>query len=59
MTSKVPKTPQPYAYWNDLRRSDPRTYYSPQTQRLVVNSRVEMGSKAFLDGTEVKDAADE
>jgi hypothetical protein len=59
MTSKVSNTPKPYAYWNDLRRSDPRTYYSPQTQRLVVNSRVELGSKVFWDGIETKDETNE
>lgn len=59
MTSKIPKTPQPYAFWKELRKEDPRTYYSAATQRLVVNSRVEMGSKVFWDGIETRDESNE
>ena len=49
MTSRVPTTPQPWAYWNNLRRTQGRLYYQPRVQKLVLESRKSMSEEQFYE----------
>lgn len=39
--------PKGYTFWQDYRRSNPRSYYSPKTQKVMLEHAQQLGDSFF------------